>query len=579
MVQSNIIQAAINAIEANKLTEESKEKISNEETIKIARAFFSETCPQILLPSNAFSDDDRLIKAGRNIVDTIFSGKVYDNTSIISQSIKIEASLKVLIDECKTLSSEMKIPKVRFGKTNLQISIVTLGGMRLQQAWGPRIKDMSQVTAECQENLMKILRHAISLGINHIETAALYGCSELQYGHALKALFDSKEIRREDLIIQTKVSARSTAKEFREALEICFKKLQLDYIDLFALHGLNSDSDYDRVFNNGSNGNCIDVVKEYVAKGKIRHVGFSSHGTAALIRRLIETDKFDYVNLHYHFFDSYTASGQGKDGAGNRENVRLMKEKDLGSFCISPYDKGGKLYAPSTKLRSLCLPDMEPITFGSLWLWNHERLDAESGAIHTIVCGAARPSDLDQPSVAAMMHGTDPEGTGKKVDAVVHRLENAMEEALGKEWVDSWYLGLPSWVESRDANNFTQIVGLYNLIRSYGMIEYAKERYGNMIDNLASWDFKMSRDENLKKLLPGGFNWMPGCAICPEKDYSHDFQNCPIENTAKVIKAIQFVHNVCRKDMVNKTLLSDEEVTLCKTAYDMRPWTAFPERG
>ena len=57
----------------------------------------------------------------------------------------------------------------------------------------------------------------------------------------------------------------------------------------------------------------------------------------------------------------------------------------------------GQLHAPTKKLRSLTLPDLEPISYGTLWLWHHEHHDQDRTHIHTIVCGAARPSDLDQP--------------------------------------------------------------------------------------------------------------------------------------------------------------------------------------
>ena len=141
---------------------------------------------------------------------------------------------------------------------------------------------------------------------------------------------------------------------------------------------------YDMIFNNPNEGeeNLIDIIREYQKAGKIRHIGFSTHGQPELIRKLIETDAFVCCNLHYHYFASYTASGGGLYG-GNLENVRLMKEKDMGVFVISAYDKGGKLYNPSKKLRSLTLPDLEPIQFGSLWLYAHEDSRTPRPRIHS----------------------------------------------------------------------------------------------------------------------------------------------------------------------------------------------------
>merc|ERR1712238_462392 len=104
----------------------------------------------------------------------------------------------------------------------------------------------------------------------------------------------------------------------------------------------NNNNDND----NGNSSGSMDAVNEYVAAGKIRHVGFSSHGRAEFISKMIRTDAFEYANIHYNAFGSYTSSGDGTFG-GNLQNVRLMKEKDMGVFIISPFNTGGKLYSPS----------------------------------------------------------------------------------------------------------------------------------------------------------------------------------------------------------------------------------------
>ena len=100
---------------------------------------------------------------------------------------------------------------------------------------------VQEVNPSCQGNLIAIIRQALAYGINHFETAQGYGCSELQFGAALKSLIESGEVRREDIIIQTKVGPQATAELFREKLELSMTRLDLDsiggYIDLFAFHG------------------------------------------------------------------------------------------------------------------------------------------------------------------------------------------------------------------------------------------------------------------------------------------------------------------------------------------------------
>ena len=375
----------------------SNSNTSNLQSISVARHFLAKASPEFLISPMA-KDDDRLVKVGRSIADLVRldiehhidqaspgtctdsctdtdidlnadananananadMASVEEDGYVIVQAAKSNTpnpntstliqGLSHVVESCNILSQirpgkegPIKVPKVRFGKTELQMPIVTLGTMRFQQTWGQNINDMNEINARGQENLLAILKHSIyNLGMNHIECARSYGSSELQLGAALQQLFkENKDLKREDLIIQTKVSAMNP-KDFRATLEKSFAYLQVDYIDLFAVHGMNLEYHYDLVFQNPNGENLMDIIREYQRKGKIRHVGFSTHGQPWLIRKCIETETFDYANLHYHAFGSYTASGGGAFG-GNQEVVRLMKEKDMGIFVISPYDKGGR---------------------------------------------------------------------------------------------------------------------------------------------------------------------------------------------------------------------------------------------
>jgi Aldo/keto reductase family len=294
--------------------------------IEIALTFVKETAPQFAKESN-----DRLVKVGRNIKSLVEAAA---STDPDATALPTKEALELQVQECQLLSqsSTLKVPKVRFGKTNLQMPIITLGCMRFQQRWGDTVQTMNQVYSDCQDNLVAILRRAIlDYGINHIETARGYGSSELQLGCAFQQLFATGEIQRENLILQTKVGPRDDPKEFRKLLEQSFAALQVDYIDLFAFHGLNGDWQWEWIFGTeGREENCWSIIQEYKAAGKIKYIGFSTHSPTDLINKLIETDKFDYANVHHHFCGSYTASGDGPDHMGNISCLRKMKERDMG---------------------------------------------------------------------------------------------------------------------------------------------------------------------------------------------------------------------------------------------------------
>lgn len=550
----------------------SNKSTANQLSISIARKFLENASPKFL-ECDLSSDDDRMVKVGRSLSDLVDSADKHSNREEGEDILK--QALLNLVDQCEILASyDMKCPKVRFGKTEIDMPVLTLGCMRFQHTWDAAFSDINKVNPDCQDGLTETIYYAVKhLGINHIETARAYGSSELQIGKALKNIF-ARGIKREDLIIQTKVNSMPP-KEFRETLDKSFELLGLDYVDLFSFHGVNQDYAYDLMFNNKDGENLMDIAKEYKAAGKIKHIGFSTHGQPELIKRCIETDEFEYVNLHYHAFGSYTASGGGECG-GNLDNVRLMKEKDMGCFCISPYDKGGRLYAPSKTLRSLCLPELEPIQYGPLWLMSHEYMDEENAPVHTMTIGAARPSDLDEPFVTAYMFAKRREEMVEKVKTIAKRLHDRQVEVLGEDWVKNWHKGLRNCLTEDDAYQFAQIVNLYNLIKTFGMLDFAKDRYAAFDNSYKGWDFKKSNNENLMKNRRG-WGYVPGIATPPDTgvDYGSMLPDVPENQKAKVLEALDFVFSYC-----SKSSKADVDIPEgWETAYDMRPWTAFPERA
>eukprot|EP00571_Detonula_confervacea_P012771 CAMPEP_0172300094 /NCGR_PEP_ID=MMETSP1058-20130122/2273_1 /TAXON_ID=83371 /ORGANISM="Detonula confervacea, Strain CCMP 353" /LENGTH=629 /DNA_ID=CAMNT_0013009785 /DNA_START=6 /DNA_END=1895 /DNA_ORIENTATION=+ len=597
----------------------------NEQIIAVAKKFLSTACPELLpVLENHYdqaSAHDRLVKIGRNVIATLRYGqeaierkgrgesammdiwsseeeKIIGNE--IERKTKTDDSLQRLVKECKdlakVLSSPVKVPTVRYGRTGIQMPIVSLGCMRFQQSWnrgGKTINSPDQLEKECQDNLVNILKHAIHCGVNHIETAKMYGCSEMQIGLALKVLFDEGLCRREDLIIQTKnaISSSMSKSDLKSQILQQLKLLGLDYVDLFSVHGLNTDDHCEWLFNHGEKGNLIDAVRELKAEGKIRWMGFSTHAPAHVIKRAIESDAFDYLNMHYHFMGAYTASGDGDVNEGNLDNIQLAHKHDMGVFIISAYDKGGRMYTPSHLSRELMLPEMEPMEYGSLWLWYHGKncQGGKPAPCHTIVCGAARPSDLDQPVMAALRSITAE--TKEDFEVVSRRIQERKDRVLGKDWAATWHVGLPNYSQSEKRGfQIGNMVWLYNIIHVYGMLDYAKDRYGTLVGNSKNWSPDKTWKENV--FANPGFNWMPGCAYDPSHDYSSELMDVPEENKARVLEAMKFVHEWCCPENSKSMALEagadekkeeDQERNVIplewQIAYDMRPWTAFPERG
>ena len=78
----------------------------------------------------------------------------------------------------------------RFGRTNLKIPILSLGGMRFQKSWDQL--DFSEISYEEQNKVENILNLAKKYGLDHVETAKYYGTSELQLGMSFQNIKKSQ---------------------------------------------------------------------------------------------------------------------------------------------------------------------------------------------------------------------------------------------------------------------------------------------------------------------------------------------------------------------------------------------------
>ena len=105
----------------------------------------------------------------------------------------------------------------RFGRTNLKIPILSLGGMRFQKSWDQL--DFSKISNEEQTKVEDILNLANRYGLSHVETAKYYGTSEVQLGMGFK------NIEKIPNIIQTKIPPNSDPEIFKRDVLMSIDKL------------------------------------------------------------------------------------------------------------------------------------------------------------------------------------------------------------------------------------------------------------------------------------------------------------------------------------------------------------------
>lgn len=340
----------------------------------------------------------------------------------------------------------------RFGRTELQMPVFSCGGMRYQHSW---IDDEAKgITPEGQANLEATIRRSVELGISHIETARGYGTSELQLGRVLPTF------PRDQIIVQTKVHPYADSAEFRKTFDHSLDLLQLDHVDLLGIHGINNAELFDWALRPGG---CLDEAEKLRKEGRVRHIGFSTHGPVELITKTIESGRFDYVNLHYYWIYQ-----------NNWAAIEAATRQDMGVFIISPSDKGGMLYKPTPKLVDLCQP-LSPMVFNDLFCLSHPQ-------IHTLSLGASKPADFDEHLKALPLLAN----AADTIRPVIANLQNHYEQAMGADWLKNWASGLPRWEDTPGTINMPIVVWLWNLLKAFDMTDYARMRY-NLLGNGGHW--------------------------------------------------------------------------------------------
>jgi len=174
---------------------------------------------------------------------------------------------------------EMKIiAKQSFGKTKQESSRIIFGGYALSKA-----------TQDEADNILELL---LKNGINHIDTALIYGNSEKLIGSWM-------ENHRKDFFLATKTRSRSYKgawKNLRQSLEL----LNVEYIDLWQMHALTNPQGWEKVM---SPGGTLEAFIEARDEGLVRFLGVTAHGSKApfMHKRSLERFDFDAVMLPYNY--------------------------------------------------------------------------------------------------------------------------------------------------------------------------------------------------------------------------------------------------------------------------------------
>src|SRR5216110_4001648 len=166
-----------------------------------------------------------------------------------------------------------------FGRTGHESSVTLFGAAALARA--------NQADAD------RALEVLLRFGVNHIDTAARYGDSELRIGPWMAR-------HRRDFFLATKTGSRS-AREAREEIQRSLERLRVDSVDLIQLHSLGHPDDWDQAMGPGG---ALEALIDARQQGLARFIGVTGHGwtIAAMHRRSLARFDFDSVLLPYNIF-------------------------------------------------------------------------------------------------------------------------------------------------------------------------------------------------------------------------------------------------------------------------------------
>lgn len=185
----------------------------------------------------------------------------------------------------KNLAAKGEIPRRKFGKTEVIVSAMALGGATF-------------ANAKTKSESIRIVQEAVDNGLTFMDNAWDYndGRSERLMGEALRG-------RREKVFLMTKLCSHGRDKKVAmKQLEESLRRLKTDYLDLWQIHEVIYETDPELHF---AEGGAAEALCEAKHQGKVRFIGFTGHKSPELHRQMLVHDfPFDSVQMPLSGFDA-----------------------------------------------------------------------------------------------------------------------------------------------------------------------------------------------------------------------------------------------------------------------------------
>jgi len=279
----------------------------------------------------------------------------------------------------------------RLGKLDWEVSVLGFGVMRLPLA----DKETEKVD---EPESVRMMRYAIDHGVNYIDTAYPYheGQSEGIVGKALKDGY------RERVKVATKLPVWlvEDAQAFDRYLNEQLERLQMEKIDFYFLHGLNSQR-WPKVRDLG----VIRWAEGAMADGRFDHLSFSFHDNFETFKQIVDDyDNWTSAQVQYNYMDvGYQAGRRGVEYAASKGLAVVVMEPIRGGQLTKPRGPVAKVWESAAQKRS-------PAAWALLWVWTQPEVSVVLSGMSTMeqvmenvaLADSARPGILSPEELAVV---------------------------------------------------------------------------------------------------------------------------------------------------------------------------------
>lgn len=210
---------------------------------------------------------------------------------------------------------------IPYGKTGLKVSRFGLGCMRLP-------KDETEA--------LEMIRYAIDHGVNYLDTAYVYSNSEEIVGKALKGGYRDKVY----LVTKSPIWNITRHEDFEKYLDEELMRLGTDHLDVYLLHNLFPEN-WEKV----KKYDGLSFLDKMIAKGKIRHQGFSIHSSLQAFKEIIDSFAWEMSQIQLNILDEHQQVGV--------EGLHYAAAKGMATVIMEPLRGGSLLNNAPQEVRDL----------------------------------------------------------------------------------------------------------------------------------------------------------------------------------------------------------------------------------